>query len=203
MTPSQEFSTLVTVSLPSHTLHFMGCVSLMCVAKQGTQRSHSWVAQFFSLHKQACGCRRALPGWKYTIMLQLVQACVFCPLKMTHSRWKLGLLWRSLDFSDRDQTNWMKFRKTRPGGNNLAGFGRGRLWSPTPLADADSALRVSQAWKRSAESHESLPPPTRQWLRRYYAVRSKLHMNRKAKPSSVPFNVTNMHMHAGDYGDRK
>lgn len=41
------------------------------------------------VYTRSVGCRRALPGWKYPIMVQLVQACVFCPLEITQSRWKL------------------------------------------------------------------------------------------------------------------
>lgn len=109
------------------------------------------------------GCRRALSGWKCTMfhLSRLVSSLNDTP---PHSRWKLSSweILMTLDSfapsSQRRYTLWMKLRETHPGGATW------RAWevvgsSPPAPVDADGAPRVSRAWKRSAESHES-PPST-------------------------------------------
>lgn len=136
--------------------------------------------------------------------VSLVKACVFYPPQMTQSRWELSILshlrFLCTVFSEMIQT-LNEAQGNTPWWNNLAGFGRGRLLLPHPrwcwrCAEGKPGLK-EKCW-------EPLEPPSSQWLQCYYPDGSKLHMNREAKTSSVPFSVTNMHMHkhAGDHEDK-
>lgn len=126
--------------------------------RQGKSQFSVW---FFSFTQtQVLGCRRALSGWKYTITFRFSRLVCFILLER-HTQDENGLhqkFWVALDSSAPSSQRWYKLwmneargKHTRAGGTTWRAL-EGELLLPKACWCWRCA-RVSQAWKRSAESH--------------------------------------------------